>query len=79
MAFVDALNIELERENYVGILKSRSLTEGMFSLNFLDGNIVIQVSILSSGQCSVWDRILSDQDMTIHVCLNYIQHHLIIL
>lgn len=69
MAFANALNIELGNESHVGILKCRSSAEGMFTLNLVDGSLVLNASVLHSGLASVWESTFFDHDMTNHVSI----------
>lgn len=68
MAFADALKIEIGKDNHVGLLKSRSTAEGIYTLD-LDGNVTIKVctSNVSNGKCGIWRASLSENDMLNHV------------
>lgn len=71
MAFSDALKIELERDNHVGLLKSRLSVEGIYTLD-IDGNVTIKVctSNVANGKCGIWRTVLSDNDMLNHVSIS---------
>eukprot|EP01032_Pedospumella_encystans_P016188 gene16188-18476_t len=68
MAFADALKIEIGKDNHVGLLKSRSAVEGIYTLD-LDGNVTIKVCTfnVSNGKCGIWRASLSDNDMLNHI------------
>lgn len=67
MAFADALNIEIGNESHVGLLRCQSSAEGLFTLNLIDGIVVIGATAVHSGRASVWGSTFSDQDITNHV------------